>query len=297
MGIPVSITIAGVDEDRAHRAAELAFRAIGRIDKVMSTYRPESDISRLNRSAGADWVPIDPELTHVIEKSRLYSELSQGAFDISYKPLGKLWNFEPGSRPPAPGAVEALLPLVDYRAVQLDGMGRGRLEKPGMAIGLGGIAKGYAIDQAVAVLQESGIGHAMVNAGGDIRVLGSKFPGRAWHVGIQDPRSPKALIEELALVDCAVATSGDYERFFFHDGVRYHHILDPRTGFPARGCRSVTVISKTAMAADALATAVFILGPEKGLALIETLPDSEVMIVRHDGEIIRSTAFETRRRR
>jgi len=297
MGIPVSITIAGAEKERAHGAAELAFREIARIDQMMSTYLPESDISRLNGAAGTDWVPIDPELAYVIKESRRYSELSQGAFDITYKPLSKLWRFEPGSRPPASEAVQAILPLVDYRAVLLDDTGRGRLDKPGMAIGLGGIAKGYAVDRAVAVLQESGIAHAVINAGGDIRMLGRKSGERAWYVGIQDPRDPNTLMEELALTDSAVATSGDYERFFLYDGVRYHHILDPRTGFPARGCRSVTVISETAMAADALATTVFILGPKKGLSLIEALPDSDAMIVSDAGEIIRSTAFEARRSR
>jgi thiamine biosynthesis lipoprotein len=294
MGMPVSISIVETDRDLAHRAADLAFREIGRIEKMMSTYLPESGVSVLNRLAGKEWVSLHPEIRRVIREALRYSEISDGAFDITFKSLAGLWRFEPGGHPPSPDDVKAALPLVDYRQVLFDGDNRVMLKNPGMAIGLGGIAKGYAMDRAADVLQREGITNAIVNAGGDIRMFGRRSAKREWRVGIQDPRDKNALIEDVSLSDGAVATSGDYERFYIHEGVRYHHILDPRTGFPARGCRSVTVISETAMMADGLATAVFVLGPEKGLALIERVPEAEAMVVSEAGEIIRSAGFNAR---
>jgi thiamine biosynthesis lipoprotein len=292
MGTTMSISIAGADTELAHRAAEAAFQEIRRLEGLMSTYLMESDVSRVNRAAGGTWTAVDPEVLGVIREALRYARLSGGAFDITFKPLARLWQFEAGSVPPSPAAVQEVLPLVDYRAVLIDGDGRVRLRHPGMAIGLGGIAKGYAADRAAEVLREKGIANATINAGGDVRVMGRPSAERPWRIGIQHPRKRQALLDEVSLSAGAVATSGDYERFFVHEGVQYHHILDSRTGFPARGCMSITVIGETAMMADALSTAAFVLGPEAGLALIEELPGAEAMFVDASGEIHRTRGFQ-----
>ncbi len=291
MGTSVSISISGVHRDEANRAADLAFREIRRIQEMMSTFLPESEVSQINRSAGGSWTSVHPELLTVVREALRYGRLSDGAFDITYKPLSGLWSFEPDSRPPDPEEVRRILPLINYQAVRIDDQGRILLEHPGMAMGLGGIAKGYAVDCAVAVLQEQGITNAIVNAGGDLRVLGRPSTDRTWRIGIQDPRNRGEIIRAVAITQGALATSGDYENYFLYQNRRYHHILDPRTGFPARGCRSVTVIAPTTMMADAMATAVFLMGPEKGMALIQELPDIEGMIIDETGKIITSAGF------
>ncbi len=292
MGTLVSISISNTDPEKANRAADLAFQEIRRIEQIMSTYLPESEISLINRSAGKEWRSVHPEILFVIQEALGYSRLSNGAFDITFKPLTRLWNFEPQSRPPDPKAVRELLNLVDFKSVLIDKEKRVLLKKEGMAIGLGGIAKGYAVDRAMSVLEAQGIEDAIINAGGDLRVVGRRSSTRRWRVGIQDPRNEVAVIETIHVSGGAVATSGDYEKFFIDQGIRYHHILNPRTGFPARGCRSVTVICPTAMMADAMATSVFVLGPEKGMELIRQLPDLEGMIVNDEGNIMKSEGFQ-----
>jgi len=291
MGTTVSISIAGVDADHAHRAADRAFGEIRRIEAIMSTYRPESEISQVNAAAGKSWTSISPELRFVIEAGLRFGELSAGAFDITVKPLIGIWHIEKGGRPPRQEAIDALLPLVNYHAVQIDAKGRVRLRKPGMAFVLGGIAKGYAVDRAIEVLRNEGVENAIVNAGGDLRAIGRRSLSRPWRVGIRDPRRRNERMADLSLTDRAVATSGDYERFYIYQGVRYHHILDPRTGRPARGCRSVTVIAPRAMEADALATAAFVLGPEKGRTLLQGRNQVEGMIVDGKGRTFSTTGF------
>ncbi|NOY53946.1 MAG: FAD:protein FMN transferase [Deltaproteobacteria bacterium] len=291
MGTTVSITIAGVDPDRADHAADRAFGEIRRLEAIMSTYRPDSGISKVNDAAGKGWTPVSPELRLVIRAGLRFGALSNGAFDITVKPLVRIWHIEKGPPPPGRGKIDAVLPLVDYRKVRIDRAGRVRLPKPGMAIVLGGVAKGYAVDRAIEVLEKEGIENAIVNAGGDLRAIGRRSVSRPWRVGIEDPRHRGRLMEELPLTDRAAATSGDYERFYIYQGVRYHHILDPRTGRPARGCRSVTVIAPTAMEADALATAVFVLGPKKGRVLLQRRDQVEGMIVDGEDRTFSTTGF------
>ncbi len=292
MGTLVDISISGTSPEQANRAADLAFHEIRRIEQIMSTYIPESDISLINRSAGKEWRSVNPELLFVIQESLRYSRLSNGAFDISFKPLSALWHFEPDSRPPSAEEIRKVLPLIDYRNILIDDQKRILLKKPGMGIGLGAIAKGYAVDRAMAVLKAQGIRNAIVNAGGDLLVIGRRSDKQPWEIGIQDPRDRNTMIKKMPVTNCAIATSGDYERFFIFNGIRYHHIMDVKTGFPARECRSVTIVSPTAMMADAIATVVFVLGPEAGMALIEKLPDVQGLIVDKDGEIHSSSGFD-----
>ncbi len=292
MGTLVSISISGASPEQANRAADLAFHEIRRIEQIMSTFIPESDISLINRSAGREWRSVNPELLFVIQESLRYSRLSNGAFDMTFKPLSNIWHIEPGSRPPSAEEIRRVLPLVDYHGVLIDDQGRVLLKKPGMAIGLGAIAKGYAVDRAMAVLKTQGIKNAIINAGGDLLVIGRRSDKQPWEIGIQDPRNRNTMIKKIPATNCAIATSGDYEQFFIFNGVRYHHIMDPKTGFPARGCRSVTIISPTAIMADAVATAVFVLGPKAGMELIEKIPEVQGLIVDEQGEIHQSREFD-----
>lgn len=291
MGTSVAISISGTDSEKANRAADLAFREIRRIEQIMSTFIPESEISLINGSSGGEGVLVHPELLFVIREALRYGRLSDGAFDITYKPLSRLWHFEEGSQPPDPEAVLKFLPLVNYQNVLIGAPGRVSLKNPGMAIGLGGIAKGYAVDRALEVLQQQGIENAIVNAGGDLRAIGRRSVDRMWRIGIQDARDPDAVMAEIPITNAAAATSGDYEKFFIYQDIRFHHLLDPKTGFPARGCRGVTIICPTTMMADAMATAVFVLGPDRGMALIQSSSDLEGMIVDRDGQILTSAGF------
>jgi thiamine biosynthesis lipoprotein len=213
-----------------------------------------------------------------------FSKLSDGAFDISFASVGKLWNFRSGVIPD-PADVKAQLPYVDYRKIRVDDE-RSTVFLPAreMEIGLGGIGKGYAMDRAMAVLSAHGVHNAMVMAGGDTVIRG-KHGDDLWRVGLRDPDKEDGILAVLPLEDQAISTSGDYERYFIKDGVRYHHILDTKTGFPAMRCRSVTILANDATTSDALTKPVFILGPERGLALVEQLDDVEAIIIDQNGDM------------
>ncbi|MBM4330577.1 MAG: FAD:protein FMN transferase [Deltaproteobacteria bacterium] len=286
MGTSVEIVVSLADSKKAEEAWEAAFGEIQGIDFLMSNYREDSEVSRINRNAGKKETLVSPETLRVIERALEFSSLSGGAFDISIASVFRLWNFREGKLPDEKSLM-GKLPKVDYRRIKVD---RARssvyLQEQGMEIDLGAIAKGYAVDRASAILQEKGIENFIVNAGGDLKVNGSKEEGVAWTVGIQHPRLPSTMIAKLSLRQTAVATSGDYQKFFIKGGERYHHLLNPSTGTPARESQSVTVMAPSAMDADALATAIFILGPEKGLSLIERLPNVHTIIVDRRGSVL-----------
>jgi thiamine biosynthesis lipoprotein len=252
----------------------------------MSNYREDSEISRVNRDAGKKETKVSPEMLRMIERAIEFSSLSEGAFDITIGPVFRLWNFREGKFPEEKNLRENLK-KVGYRQIKID---RSRssifLQEEGMEIDLGAIAKGYAVDSASAVLKEKGIENFLVNAGGDLKVSGSKEKGVPWIVGIQHPRLPSKMVAKLSPRQAGVATSGDYKKFFIERGERYHHLLNPSTGTPARECQSVTVMAPSAMAADALATAVFVLGPKKGLALVERMNDVHAIIVDRGGSVL-----------
>jgi thiamine biosynthesis lipoprotein len=262
-------TIEIFDEGRpaaAQSAINAAFAELVRIDQLMSEWKPDSPISRVNTAAGIHPVEVPAELREMLERARHYSEISDGAFDITWRGMGRIWKFDDSFRPPTPAAVDAARRNVDYRAVQIDG-NRIFLPKSTMSIGLGGIAKGYAVDRAAEVIARAGFANSLVDGGGDVRVSGARA-GAPWRLGIQHPRKPRGeLLGAVSPVNQALLTSGDYERFREVDGVRYHHIIDVRTGWPARAATSVTVLSDSAEKGVVLAKVIFILGPEKGLAL------------------------------
>lgn len=299
MGTHVSINL-WLEPDRtpseAGIAIQAAFDEIARIEGVMSEWKPTSELSRLNDAAGGEPMTLSPELFAVLLRSREISERSAGAFDITFHAVGDLWKFTPGSKPPSDTEIAAKLALVDWRRIELDAATRkGRLATKGMKVGLGAIAKGYAVDRASALLVDRGFHHHVVEGGGDTYVSGTKG-GKPWNVGVQDP-GRKGVVGVLPSSDISIVTSGDYERFFEYEGRRYAHILDPKTGKPLleeRSCKSITAVAGNATDADAYATAIAVLGPEQGLAFVEEVPDLEAILITRDDRILVSSGLRSK---
>ncbi len=292
MGTQVIIKAMGQDRDQVALAINAAFAEVWRLEKLMSSYLPGSPLSEINQNAGKQPVTVSPELFFLISKAMHFSELTQGAFDISFASVGKLWNFRKKIVPPA-DAVKKQLPFVNYKKIRMDEASHSVfLPSAQMKIALGGIGKGYAMDRAMIVLGDHGIKNAMVMAGGDTLIRGKKGKDD-WRIGLRDPNKKDGILAILPLTDQAISTSGDYERFFMKDGVRYHHILDTKTGFPAMLCRSVSILAPEATTSDALSTSVFVLGPKAGLALIETLDEVEGIIIDPSGKVYLSSGLMT----
>jgi thiamine biosynthesis lipoprotein len=272
---------------RAERGIEEALSRAREVHGRMSPWDPDSAVSRVNAAAGAEAVVVDEWTFRVLEESLEVSRLTGGAFDPSWAALQGLWDFR-AERPTVPPAsdVARRLPLVDHRLVRLDPAARSvRLAREGMRIDLGGAAKGFALDRMAAALRHLGIGDFICYAGGDLLVAG-RHGERPWRLGIQDPRERGALVARYETDrPVAVVTSGDYERYFELDATRYHHILDPATGMPARGVMSVTLFAPTGLRADALSTGVFVLGRREGLSLVEALEDVEAVVIDAQGRI------------
>ena len=299
MGAEARLTAWTADEKTARAAFDDAFRELERLESLMSVWRAGSDIVRLNDAAGRQPVRVSQEVFDALRAAREFGDTTSGAFDVTFGALSGLWKFDhdQDNRIPAPADIEQRLPLVDYRNLELDAAARtAYLTRAGMRAHLGGIGKGIAVDRVANILRERRITSFMIQFGGDMYLAG--MPGtRQWRVGIQDPRGEgNSSFASMELVDAAVSTSGDYERFFVQDGVRYHHIIDTRTGQPARGTRSVTIVAKTSTTADALSTGVFVLGPVAGMALIERLPDVEGVIVDDRNEVLVSSGLKSRLR-
>jgi len=276
-------TTPAVDAVKARAAFDAAIAEIRRIEALMTTWRPDSEISRINAAAGRSAVTVSDETLAIVKDSIHTSEISEGTFDITFETLHGLWKFDEDRdpHPPAEKDVKARLAFVGYRNIKVDEAAKTvMLTKEQTRIGLGGIAKGYAVDRAAAVLEKAGLQSFFVQAGGDLYARGKKPDGTEWQAGIRDPRGPeKKWFALLPLSDHAFSTAGDYERSYVVGQKRYHHILDPRTGFPATACRSVTIWAPTALVADEIDDAVFILGPEKGLRLVESLEGVGAVIV------------------
>ncbi|MBL7075486.1 FAD:protein FMN transferase [candidate division KSB1 bacterium] len=286
------VTVSIYDRDLGHRQLEKAvvraFSEIARIDSLMSTYSGVSLVHEINQRAGRGWVRMGPDLIEVMAKSLNISEKTNGAFDVTVAPLMREWDFQsPNLTVPDSGRLSGLLSRVGYRLVGTSGDNI-FLKEPGMGIDLGGIAKGYAIDRAVEVLAQEGITSAIVEIGGDLKVLGERGEGEPWRIAIRHPRSQDSIYGTIPLSSGGVASSGDYERYFISGGRRYHHVLDPRTGYPARGCVSVTVLHPSATEADGWATAVFVMGPQIGVRLIEKSPDLEGIIIYQEGDSLKT---------
>ena len=282
MGTTVETTARHTDINACREALFLAYKEMERGEALLYYHQSKSEVSEINRNAGVRPVSVGAETFTLLDRAKKHADDLNGLFDVSIGPLSERWGFSSDreSTLPTPGEIEYLLPLVDYRRIKLSFADTSVfLETAGMKIDLGGIAKGYAIDRGIEVLKEQGIEHFFLNAGGDIRVSGMAKDGRSWRVGIRHPRDPAGLIASFDLEDHAVATSGDYERYKMFDGRRYHHVLDPRTGYPGTKCQSVTVLAPTAEEADVLATYLFLLGePDDSIAwpYIMVLSDGSV---------------------
>ncbi len=278
----------------AEALQEAVFSEMAGLEMLFSRTIPESEVSEINRMAGREAVAASEHLIYLLEKALYYGRISNGAFDPTIAPVLDSWGFlGQDYRLPGEEEIERLLPFVDYRLVEVNNNPPAVfLPHEQMAIDLGGIAKGYIVDQALEKLQEAGVTSAFINAGGDLAFIGGRADGEPWRVGIRHPHDENKVIAVLSSLGGAIVTSGDYEREFEVDGISYHHIIDPQSGMPARDLASVTIVAHTATAADALSTAVFVLGPQKGLALIEELPGVEGVLITPGLEVLVSSGLE-----
>jgi thiamine biosynthesis lipoprotein len=282
-------TTPAIGEEPIKRAMTAAVAEMRRLEALMTSWRQDSEIAAVNRGAGTA-VRVGPETFEVIDKSLWAGKVSHGAFDITFQSMSGLWKFgdaaESVPKVPSAAEVERLRKLVDYRLLELDAKARTVKVPKGRSIVLGGIAKGYAVDRAASVLKQRGLSSFLVQAGGDLYGAGRKPNGAPWVSGIQDPRGPQgSYFAILDLEDHAFSTAGDYARSYMVDGKRYHHIIDPKTGYPATASRSVTIWARDAFTADAIDDGVFILGPEKGLELVESLEDVGAVIVDKNNKL------------
>jgi len=270
---------------------DAVMREMQHIDTTMSTYKPSSEVSRVNAQAAHAPLRISRELFDLLTTAVEYSRITDGAFDITYASVGFMYDFH-RHRKPTEAQIEAALPAVNYHNLELDPVRRTvHFSRDGVRIDLGGIAKGYAVDRSIEILRARGVRHALVSAGGDSRIIGDRF-GKPWIVGIRHPDHKEQVIARIPLVDTAISTSGDYERYFDEDGVRYHHIIDPATGHPASKVRSATILAPTATRTDGLSKTAFVLGPEAALEIYNRLADVDAILVTPDGRVLYSKGLE-----
>ncbi len=291
MGTEMSVQLWHESKAFADDSINRVMSEMHRIDHLMSTYKDHSEISMVNAKAAQGAVSVSDELFELIERSLDLGAVTQGAFDITYASVGKHYDFREGEKP-SHEQKQTAMSAVGVGHVVLDHEQKTvRFMKEGVRIDLGGIAKGHAVESAVSLLRSRGIEHAIVTAGGDSRVLGD-HRGRPWAVGIRDPRQKNGIAARMPVQEEAISTSGDYERYFEADGVRYHHIIEPTSGDSARAVRSVTVIGPDAIMTDALSTGVFVLGKLRGLELIDSLEEFEAIVIDQHGEMHFSRGLE-----
>ena len=294
MGSSFEITVVTEGEDFAKESLAIAKKEIIRIENLISSWDQKSETSRINRNAGIAAVEVSKELFDLIFRAQQISKLSSGAFDLTFAAIDKLWNFDGReSEMPNPDALKASVFNIGYQLIELDEESLTVfLPKKGMKIGFGAIGKGYAADSAKQLLVERGVLGGIINASGDMNTWGTKPDGSSWTIGIVNPMNNKKVFSWFSLEHNAVVTSGDYEKFTQINGRRYSHIIDPRTGIPSQGIVSCTIFAGKAELADAIATAIFVMGVESGLFLIDQLPDIEAILIDDSGIIHRSKNIE-----
>lgn len=299
----ISIKVYSSDAELGRKALDEAFAQFTRIGNLTDRFaaknltNPEiSDIYRINQNAGLKPIQVSEDTLAMLKKSNYFAGLSNGAFDVTVGPLMDLWGFgQDQYNVPVDKALKSKLDLVGYDAIVMDQAERTVfLPVKGMEIDLGGIAKGYATDMAVQKLRQMGIESAIINAGGNVYALGTKPDGSPWLTGIQDPRNANKIIAVIQAKDVAVVTSGDYQRYFIRDGVRYHHILHPLTGKPAQEVISTTVTAPSATDADVLSTTLFVLGPQAGAEFIEHFSNTDAVFIDNQKEITLSSKMNKR---
>lgn len=293
MGTRFDITVVATSQDVGQINIDEATAEIKRIEALISSWNPDSETSLINKNAGIRPVKVSLEIFQLIERAKQISELTDGAFDISFSSMDELWKFD-GSmkRKPTDKELEESITKVGYQKIILNEKDRTVfLREKGMKISFGAIGKGYAADKAKELLASKQVVGGIINAAGDLTTWGTKPNGNKWLIGIANPLSVEKIFTWLPIVESSVATSGNYEKFVVFDGVKYSHIIDPRTGNPSTGINSVSVFAKSAELCDALATAVFIMGKQEGLALINQLGGTEVILVDSNNNVIKSNGI------
>ena len=290
MGTAIRVELWCEERAAGDAAIDAVIDEMHRIDRAMSPYKPDSELSRLNREAAFAPIAVSDELFDLVASSIEFSRLSGGAFDITYAAIGDLYDYRRGVRP-SDEAIAAAHGAVGYRHLILDEANRTiRYARKGVRIDLGGFAKGHAVENAAAILARCGIEHAIVTAGGDSRLLGDRR-GRPWNIAVRDPRRAGEVVALLPLEDVAISTSGDYERFLDEGGVRHHHLIDPRTGRSPRDVHSVTIVAADGLTSEALSKTVFVLGVEQGLALVDRLPGVDAVVIDAAGALHASSGW------
>lgn len=285
MGTRIAVELWATDQAQGNAAIEAVLAEMRRVDEAMSTYKPTSELSIVNARAAQEPIKISAELFDLLSTALEYSRITDGAFDITYASVGYMYDFRKHIHPDEK-QIAAALPGINYRHVELDKKNSTvHFARPGVRIDLGGIGKGHAVDRGIAILQARGIDHALVTAGGDSRIIGDRF-GQPWVVGIRHPDRKDEVIARIPLEDAALSTSGDYERYFDEGGVRYHHIIDPKTGRSASKVRSATIIGPTATRTDGLSKTAFVLGPEKAIEIYNRLDDIDAVLVTPEGKVL-----------
>ena len=284
MGTAISVELWSDERAAGEAAITAVMDEMHRIDRTMSPHKADSELSIINRDAASKAVPVSAEMARLIVRANEFAELSGGAFDITYAAVGQLYDYRQRIRP-SEAELAAARAAVGWRHLVLDTQaGTVRFARPGVRIDLGGFAKGHAVDNAVAILRRRGIAHAMVSAGGDSRVMGDRR-GRPWSIGVRDPRRPGKVVAMLPLEDVSISTSGDYERYFDADGVRFHHLIDPSTGKSPSEIQSVTILADDGLTSEALSKIVFVLGVARGMALVESQQGVDAVVVDAAGAL------------
>jgi FAD:protein FMN transferase len=294
MGSRFDITVVAPDTLTANNYIDLAVEEITRIERLISSWDPDSQTSLINKNAGIQPVKVDSELFNLIERAKKISKLTNGAFDISYASMDRIWKFDGSmTQMPSKEDIKASVTKVGYENIILDTDAETVfLKNVGMKIGFGAIGKGYAADKAKALLIEKGVLGGIINASGDLTTWGKQYDGKDWMVAITNPLNKSHVFSWLPIVDAAVVTSGNYEKYVEFDGIRYTHIIDPRTGYPSTGVLSVSIFTKNAELADALSTSVFVMGVSAGLDFINQLKGVECVIVDDKNAIHTSNNIE-----
>ncbi len=293
MGTQVSLTVSADSAGASEAAIEAGMAEIRRLDSMMSLYKDDSEITRVNLSAGKTPVKVSSEMLEMVEFAVEASKLTNGAFDVTIGPLVVLWQMRlKEGKVPTDEEIKRILPLVGYRQIVLDKKASTIfLRKPGMIMDFGGCAKGYAADRIRALFRDRGIDNAIISLAGDIWVMGRREDGKPWRIGVQHPREKDKTLTVLELRDKYISTSGDYERFVIREKKRYHHIIDPRTGKPSPGVISVTLVGDKGALIDPLTTALFILGPDEGMRLVKKI-GAEVIFVDDDGTVSKTEGIK-----
>ncbi len=291
MGTRIVVELWSEDKAKGEQAVQAVLDEMRRVDAAMSTYKPTSELSLVNAQAAKKPVLISQELFDLLQTSIEYSKLTGGAFDITYASVGFMYDFRQRVRPDEE-QIQGALPGINYRHLVLDPKARTvKFAREGVRVDLGGIGKGHAVDKGIEVLLKRGVKHGLVTAGGDSRIIGDRF-GNPWVVGIRHPDRKDEVLARIPLEDAALSTSGDYERYFDENGVRYHHIIDPKTGHSASKVRSATIIGPTATRTDGLSKTAFVLGPDRAIEIYNQLEDIDAILVAPDGRVMYTKGLE-----